>query len=459
MDISDYIVDACNDEVEIKDEKNFSNANESSDSDERIFSRNEIILKYGLDSPEAKSTKHLSSVSESDLMDLADEWSSARSKRNTLEGDKSSGVVSVVKKSIEKVPNSNEYLISTKKATHKLPLEEGNRDTDRVIELMREIVDSEDPELIKNVFKANKQRFSQMITSVPSDDPNYKELMGNLLRQFFRNIPEVAHLSNINVVRDKSNILLDDTRFSAINRVVNSYKKYYELEKENITPDELLDLKKLLIKDIEVLFDRVKDKIREGANYNSLFGLTQFSQEISECGMELSKLRRRCLLALDSLGFTPGGIVRAYEDMADKFYNMLWKYVTGEIEETKEFGRVKQALIGGALGAGVGGVPVATSGGTVKQALIGGALGAAMGAGMGVINRKYQVVYLDHEGKVQGITGWGRSKKSVCDQVRDYAFQSSHVMAFRYPEEKELINRYVQELKSLESQKYVTGDT
>ena len=339
------VVEVDSDWVGVNDNKSFSDAEESLDSKERVFSRNEIILKYGLNSPEAKSTKHLFSVSESELRDLADEWSS---KDNV----KSSGVVNIVKKSIEKGPESNDYIIRTKQATHKLPLEEGNRDVDKLVELMREIIGSEDPELIGNVFRSDNSQFLPTLAAVPADDPNYKEMMRPLLHQFFRNIPEAAHLSNINVVRDKSAILLDDTRFSAINRIVNSYKKYYELKKHEMTPDEMLDLKKLLTKDVEVLFGRVKDKIKEGSNYNSLFGLTQFSQEISLCGMELSKLRKRCLLALDDIGFVHGGIARAFEDLADKFYNLLWKYVIGDTgdEVSKEFG----VPIGAALGSIMG---------------------------------------------------------------------------------------------------------
>jgi len=54
-----------------------------------------------------------------------------------------------------------------------------------------------------------------------------------------------------------------------------------------------------------------------------LFGLTQFSYSISECGIELSKLARRYLIAKKDLGFVPGGIARAYEDKVEKFYNIF----------------------------------------------------------------------------------------------------------------------------------------
>ena len=116
----------------------------------------------------------------------------------------------------------------------------------------------------------------------------------------------------------------------------------------------------------------------------------------------------------------------------------------------KEFGRIKQGIIGAGIGAGVGaGVSALGSaiGGSPELGVGSIGVGAAVGAGLAAIFRNYKVVYLSKDGQVNYVEYTAVNKKGACERLKKDVSESSHVKAFKCPEEDELAMNYSNELR------------
>lgn len=283
-----------------------------SDTNEIVFSRKEVIQKYGASSPEALSTKRFSIITVSDLKRLAEDY---RAKNEVPKINPDKEVITIPEK-----------LFNHKNVIDDIPKDKTQLQLDHLIKLAKEIVGTEDSSLIQTVFRNNRPMFIQMMNSIPEDEPNRDDLLKDSLNTFFRVIPQTAEFSTINSVRDR--VLMDKyPRFALINRILKSYKSYFDTKKDSLSNSELALLKTLLIQDINILMKRVQDKIKVGSNLNSLFALTQFSPELARAGVRLSKIYRQIIISEEVLGFIPSAKYLVWTKYLKEFYNELSKYV------------------------------------------------------------------------------------------------------------------------------------
>ena len=115
----------------------------------------------------------------------------------------------------------------------------------------------------------------------------------------------------------------------------------------------------------------------------------------------------------------------------------------------KEFGRIKQGIIGagigGTLGAGAGALGTAL-GGDPESGLMGAAIGGAAGSMLALL-RRYKVVSLSKDGQVNGEELTAVNKKGACKRLMGRVPDCSHVKAFKCPEEDEVAMKYMRDLR------------
>jgi hypothetical protein len=76
-----------------------------------------------------------------------------------------------------------------------------------------------------------------------------------------------------------------------------------------------------------MLFIKVKDEIKSGDNYTSIFSLDKFSERLADSGIKLSKLYRDVLISEKLLGFVPEVKCKLYEEEKMNFYDKICAYV------------------------------------------------------------------------------------------------------------------------------------
>lgn len=273
----------------------------------RTYSRKDIVQKFGLNSPEALSTKTFSRfITETELRKLASEY---REKHPE-------SLVSEVCGAVETALN-----IEEKNAGDGINL-------GHLVELAKSIVDKGNEDVIEAVFRENKPKFVQILNSVPVTEPNRDELLKIKLNEFFRVLPRTAHFSTINSVRDR--LLMEKyPRYALINRIVKSYKNYFDSAKDRLSDSELNMLKVLFIQDINLIFKRVQENIKQGSTLNSLYALTQFNDELAQQGIKLSRIYRQVLVSESILGFVPEKKYKEWMKELGIFYDIFCNYVLG----------------------------------------------------------------------------------------------------------------------------------
>jgi len=271
---------------------------EDKKSNDKFYTRSEIIQKFGLNSEIAKKTRFMSEIPKG----MVDEY-----EKNTLDN-------------IDKVISSNG---SSDKSS------DIDRDeSDDILDLLKEVTGVEDVESLKSRYHDSSQRLEKLISSVPKDDPNRRELLRSKLDQFFRNAPSTDTFSTVSSVKDR--VLLENyPRFSMINRLVKSYKRYYETYGASLTDSEFELLKSLFINDLNLLIKKVQDKIYKGATLNSLFALSQFNDEIVRSGQRLSRIYRQVFIADKAAGFIPPVKYKEWHAALSDFYDEFCKYTFG----------------------------------------------------------------------------------------------------------------------------------
>jgi hypothetical protein len=118
-------------------------------------------------------------------------------------------------------------------------------------------------------------------------------------------------------------------RIVLINRVLKSYKYFYNSKKDTLSERQLMWLQVLLLQDISTLIKNVIPNILKGVNLANLYGLQQFGPEIKDTGIEFSKIYRQALVAEQVLGFIPEGRYKKWKDAYFKFLNSIVKYCFG----------------------------------------------------------------------------------------------------------------------------------
>lgn len=272
-----------------------SEPNAPSDNSEEILSHRDVIRRYGAFSEEAKIARFYSMIPKSKLEGLS----------NQLPGR--TEVISKLKDS---------GLLS-------------ESDTSELISKFNNLIGEEDHGLIQTLIDGNRIRLTQILNSVPVDDPNHDQILENLLNEFLRSVPETFQFSTINSVRDRM-YLNKYPRYSMIVRVVNSYTGYVESH-SLLSERDLKYLKGLFIQDINLLIKTVQEKIMKGATLQSLFALSQFDTDLAKSGVDLSREYRKVLISEKVLGFIPEGRYKVWISKLTDFYNQFCLYVFGSI--------------------------------------------------------------------------------------------------------------------------------
>lgn len=182
---------------------------------------------------------------------------------------------------------------------------------------------------VDDVISNNRNSLIYIFDSVPgAGGPSAEQLVSQKLDKLLRNNPDTYTFSTINSVRDRM-FFNRYPRYSLINRLVKSYKSYYESNSE-MSESDLNWLKILFIQDLSILIRNVIPNIVKGSTLNSLYALIQFNDDISKAGMELTTVYRQVILSEKVLGFVPESKYKQWKDALYKFFNEFSKYSFGK---------------------------------------------------------------------------------------------------------------------------------
>lgn len=264
------------------------------------LTRDQIIRTYGRNSYEALATKSFAIISKSQLEKLVSELKEEDPKRLTIALGE------------EKVD---------------IPID---ADIEEIQAALNEIIKTDDPNFIQNVFKNNRNKFLQMLVSVPKDDPNRKQILVDQLNEYFRNVPDLAVYSTINSVKDRM-FIAHYPRFSLINRLLKTYKNYWDQNNSSMDESEVRLFESLVIQDINLLLRQVDSRIMDGSNLTTIYGLAQFgSKGILDSASDLSKSYRQILLAEQILGFIPQNKYTYWKTTLKAFYRSILSWIEGK---------------------------------------------------------------------------------------------------------------------------------
>jgi len=252
-----------------KSQKNFSGL-----SGKKSYTRQEIVMKYGLNHPIAQATKNFTEVS--------DELLNKLSTIDTVE---------------------------------------------EVMKVIDDLVKDEEKDAMKEFIKKNNPTFMQVLISIPKDDPNHDQLLKESLVHYIGSIPDgVKVFSTVNSIKDRF-MAMRYPRFALIKRIFDNYSYYYRSHKENFDNDDLKNLSALLKEDIRCLISLVSEEIYNGSNLSQMYQLIRFGNPIYESGIALSKIYRRLMISENVMGFIPPGIYEKWAEELAKFYNLINDYV------------------------------------------------------------------------------------------------------------------------------------
>lgn len=250
-----------------------------------IYTRSQVIQKYGLNSKQAEVTKTYSLISKTELESLVEPIQA--------QSDQISKNIINIKDLLDLIKDD---------------LESG---TD--LEVIESILISSKPRLLKFMKEVDQSNLA-----------DYRSEMKSEIHKILRLNPETATFSTINSVRDR--LILDRyPRYSLINRLIKSYKNY----PKKLNEEDSAFIKDLFIQDLNLLIKKVEPNIIKGSTLQSLYALTQFSPEISKQGVKLSQIYRQMLIAEKVLGFVPRTKYEKWIQEKLKFYNLFSEYVFG----------------------------------------------------------------------------------------------------------------------------------
>jgi hypothetical protein len=327
----------------------FSEGEENVGNNEKRFSRSDIINSYGLNSIEAMATKNYSTVTESEFQVLVNKFMDNKGNIHT----KITGPKLVLKHSdsndLENSKDKNYWIGDVE-----LPIRGNGRAErlDNIINFHRALVNSGNSQLLANISRDTKSKLLAILNSVPDDDPNFVNMMRLQFDQFFRNLPqyedsdggtpvakELVSDSDISPIAARLSIN-NYPRIEAFHRILKSFQKYYESNKDNIEFEDIESLKDVIKDDIISLLDKVDDEIKSGNDYSSLFALGQYSSdELVNSGKRLAVLKRELMDSDDSEEKE-----LEYRRELKNFLNHLYTYVFG-LEFLKRFSVVGEGSL------------------------------------------------------------------------------------------------------------------
>jgi hypothetical protein len=253
---------------------------------QKTYSYNDIVRMYGRNSREAMMTKGMSSISSSQLRKIS--FDSSDPSRNV----------------------DNELDTFT--------IDDGFRAPMTAVK-----------------YRERKPKFDQMMNSVPESEPYHDEMVEHSEKEFRDAItPDVKEFSynNTNSIRDRLD-METYPRYTLIANIAKMYNKYWT-EHRGMSQDAFTSVKEMFITDVSRMFKKVATKIKNGSTINSLFAMTQFTDEIAQASNELTKFYRDILISKDQIGFIPKMKYYNYKLASSTFYNMFCDYVFSE-----KFGR------------------------------------------------------------------------------------------------------------------------
>lgn len=134
--------------------------------------------------------------------------------------------------------------------------------------------------------------------------------------------------TSVSAVRDRM-YYYKYPRIILINRILKSYKYFYDSKENALSERQLTWLQILLLQDVNTLIKNVLPKILSGQNLASLYGLQQFGPKVLETGTEFSKIYRQAIVAEQVLNFIPEGRYKKWKDSYYEFFNSIVNYCFG----------------------------------------------------------------------------------------------------------------------------------
>lgn len=139
--------------------------------------------------------------------------------------------------------------------------------------------------------------------------------------------PSSKHFSYNNTDSIRNRLMMESyPRYTLIGNLAKMYNKYWN-DHRGMSQDDFNSIKEMFITDVSRMIKKVNPKIKNGSTINSLFAMTQFTNEIAAASNELTKCYRDVLISKDQIGFIPKMKYYKYKMSSSTFYNMFCEYV------------------------------------------------------------------------------------------------------------------------------------
>jgi hypothetical protein len=199
---------------------------------------------------------------------------------------------------------------------------------------LKKMTDDGDKDILQMFYRSRRDKFLNIIHSVPTSDPNREKLIEARLRQFFKSggddpiDPDKNSIySTVASVSDRLRIQTQP-RYVKINRIMMSYKNYYNSKK--LDGEQLYKCKLLFLQDINLLIKEVLKEIKSGLTLNSLYGLNRYGKDIKNSSLKLSKTYRKLLIAENIMKFVPKALYNEWAKDLAQFYQSMMVYTFGD---------------------------------------------------------------------------------------------------------------------------------
>lgn len=204
-----------------------------------------------------------------------------------------------------------------------------------ILERLQKYTEDGDQDVLQKVYRGNRDKLARILTSVPDDDPHHDELIKIRLSNFFRVVPKDVSDDDTNRTYSLDpNTIADrvrtasQPRYTKLSRILRTYKSYWETGK--LDDKKKLDVKILLLQDINMLIKEVLPLIYKGQTFNSLYGLSQYGDAVRSTGITLSRTYRKVLISERMLKFIPKGLYAEWSLDIRNFYDAILTYTFGE---------------------------------------------------------------------------------------------------------------------------------
>lgn len=190
-------------------------------------------------------------------------------------------------------------------------------------------VTPENKELFLQINRENTGKVQQLVNAVPKDDPNYKELIQTRLVNYFKGLPQSDKLFSLgSIIQDKMR-LMSYNRLIRFRFFVRLYKNYFLENQQTLTPEQRNSLEESFISDAQLLLKDALEYMKQGLNLSVYYQLGTYSPDLSRTARILSFYYRRLLISEDILGYIPPKIYQLWNQSMIDFLNNLIIFVFG----------------------------------------------------------------------------------------------------------------------------------